>query len=196
MRLPHPRGPDPDGAPGAAATYGVLAGNEQAGVDPLAALTFGGIAGGQISGMNPLAQQQFQQTVGGQYAGGDPTAAARLGVIASGQQAGGNPLGLGTLEATARAVAAALAAEPLLFGAGARIAIERSDLPPLYLAGLVAAPLLDGYDEEWSDIAPHLLEHLIVKPAGRWAIQPVYLVAAGLALGIIALSGPTWATSA
>lgn len=61
------------------------------------------------------------------------------------------------LEATARAVSAALAAEPMLFGAGARIAVERSDLPPLYLAALDSAPLLDGYDEEWSEILPHLL---------------------------------------
>ncbi len=62
------------------------------------------------------------------------------------------------LEATARAVAAALAAEPLLFSAGARIAVERSDLPPLYLAALDGEPLTDGYDEEWGEIAPFLFE--------------------------------------
>src|SRR5262249_34672520 len=41
-------------------------------------------------------------------------------------------------------------------------------------------------------IAPHLLKYLIVNPEKRWSIQPIYIVAAGLVLGIIALSGPTW----
>ena len=42
-------------------------------------------------------------------------------------------------------------------------------------------------------IAPHLLNHLIVQPgrSGR-SINPLYLVATGMVLGIIALSGPTW----
>lgn len=61
------------------------------------------------------------------------------------------------LEATARAVAAALAAEPLLFGPGSRVAIERTDTPSLYLAALPAAPLVDGYAEEWGEIAPFLI---------------------------------------
>ena len=28
--------------------------------------------------------------------------------------------------------------------------------------------------------------------AGKWSINPVYLVAAAMMLGILALSGPTW----
>ena len=41
-------------------------------------------------------------------------------------------------------------------------------------------------------IAPHLLQHLIVQPGKGRGIRPLYLVAAGMVLGIIALSGPTW----
>jgi Ca-activated chloride channel homolog len=41
-------------------------------------------------------------------------------------------------------------------------------------------------------IAPHLLQHLIVPPGKGGGISPLYLVAAGLMLGIAALSGPTW----
>lgn len=41
-------------------------------------------------------------------------------------------------------------------------------------------------------IAPHLLQRLIV-PAGKGRdVSPLYLVTAGLVLGIVALSGPTW----
>jgi Ca-activated chloride channel family protein len=41
-------------------------------------------------------------------------------------------------------------------------------------------------------IAPHLLQHLIVQPGKGRGISPLYLVAAGMTLGIIALSGPAW----
>jgi len=41
-------------------------------------------------------------------------------------------------------------------------------------------------------IAPHLLRHLIVTPRGHWRLRPVWLVAGGLALAIVALAGPTW----
>lgn len=41
-------------------------------------------------------------------------------------------------------------------------------------------------------IAPHLLSHLIVQPGAGRGVSPLYLVAAGLSLGIVALSGPTW----
>ena len=41
-------------------------------------------------------------------------------------------------------------------------------------------------------IAPHLLDHLIVQPQRGWSINPIYLVAGAMALGIVALAGPTW----
>ncbi|MBR0692277.1 VWA domain-containing protein [Bradyrhizobium lablabi] len=41
-------------------------------------------------------------------------------------------------------------------------------------------------------IAPHLLRHLIVQPGAGRGVSPLYLVAFGLLLGIVALSGPTW----
>jgi Ca-activated chloride channel family protein len=41
-------------------------------------------------------------------------------------------------------------------------------------------------------IAPHLLQHLIVQPGQGRGVNPLYLVTAGLVLGIVALSGPTW----
>jgi len=73
-------------------------------------------------------------------------------------------------------------------------------LRPLWLIALVpvaaiSALLLWRQDvrAQWGGvIAPHLLDHLIVKPGRTRAINPLYLVATGLVLGIIALSGPTW----
>src|SRR5262245_31113578 len=73
-------------------------------------------------------------------------------------------------------------------------------LRPLWLLALVpvAAVLLlvlwrQRVEVQWGGIiAPHLLKYLVVKPGKQWSIQPVYLVAAGLVLGILALSGPTW----
>ena len=48
-------------------------------------------------------------------------------------------------------------------------------------------------ETQWGDvIAPNLLKHLLVKPDHRWRIDPLYLVASGLLVGIVALSGPTW----
>jgi len=48
-------------------------------------------------------------------------------------------------------------------------------------------------ESQWGDvIAPNLLKHLLVKPDHRWRIDPLYLVASGLVIGIVALSGPTW----
>jgi len=41
-------------------------------------------------------------------------------------------------------------------------------------------------------IAPELLEHLIVKRAGRWTIRPIHMVCLGLILSGIALAGPAW----
>ena len=48
-------------------------------------------------------------------------------------------------------------------------------------------------ESQWGDvIAPNLLKHLLVKPDHRWRVDPLYLVASGLLIGIVALSGPTW----
>lgn len=48
-------------------------------------------------------------------------------------------------------------------------------------------------DVQWAAIiAPHLLKHLVVEPSRRRVVRPVYLVALGLTLGIVALAGPTW----
>jgi Ca-activated chloride channel family protein len=73
-------------------------------------------------------------------------------------------------------------------------------LRPLWLIALVpvasiAALLLWRQDirAQWGGvIAPHLLDHLIVKPGRGRSINPLYLVAGAMVLGIIALSGPTW----
>jgi Ca-activated chloride channel homolog len=48
-------------------------------------------------------------------------------------------------------------------------------------------------ETQWGGvIASHLLKHLIVRPTRKWTVNPAWLVAAGMALGIFALSGPTW----
>ncbi len=73
-------------------------------------------------------------------------------------------------------------------------------LRPWWLVALIPAALLlwlivrrDRADLQWSGvIAPNLLKHMIVTPQRRWRIRPVYLVALALALGIVALAGPTW----
>jgi len=51
----------------------------------------------------------------------------------------------------------------------------------------------DRPEVQWGGmIAPHLLEHLIVTPRGRWRIRPVWLVATALALATAGLAGPAW----
>jgi Ca-activated chloride channel homolog len=48
-------------------------------------------------------------------------------------------------------------------------------------------------ETQWAEvIAPNLLKHLLVEPARRWYVNPVYLIAAGLVISIIALAGPAW----
>jgi Ca-activated chloride channel family protein len=48
-------------------------------------------------------------------------------------------------------------------------------------------------ETQWSGVvASHLLKHLIVRPGRKWGINPAWLVASGMLLGIVALSGPTW----
>ena len=73
-------------------------------------------------------------------------------------------------------------------------------LRPMWLVALipVVAVLLlvrwrQSPEAQWGGvIAPHLLKQLIVKPAGRRSIDPIYLIATTLVLAIFALSGPTW----
>jgi len=73
-------------------------------------------------------------------------------------------------------------------------------LRPWWLVALVPAALIllliarrDRVDLQWSGvIAPNLLKHMIVTPQRRWHIRPSYLVGLALALGIVALAGPTW----
>src|SRR5262245_54444609 len=73
-------------------------------------------------------------------------------------------------------------------------------LRPLWLLALIPlaaifAALLRRQNPraQWGGvIAPHLLQHLIVQPGQGRGANPLYLVASGLVLGIVALSGPTW----
>ena len=73
-------------------------------------------------------------------------------------------------------------------------------LRPLWLIALVPVVAIfalllwrQSARAQWGGvIAPHLLNHLIVQPGRGRSINPLYLVATGLVLGIIALSGPTW----
>ncbi len=41
-------------------------------------------------------------------------------------------------------------------------------------------------------IAPHLLEHLVVRPKRGWAIRPVHLLLVVGMLSTLAMAGPTW----
>ncbi|HEV2156227.1 VWA domain-containing protein [Bradyrhizobium sp.] len=73
-------------------------------------------------------------------------------------------------------------------------------LRPLWLLALIPLAIVfvvllrrQSAGAQWGRvIAPHLLTHLIVRPPRGRHIDPLYLVAAALALGIVALSGPTW----
>lgn len=73
-------------------------------------------------------------------------------------------------------------------------------LRPLWLLALVPVAAIVALvvhrqkaEAQWGHlIAPDLLKFLIVRPQARWHVQPVYLVATGLVLSIVALSGPTW----
>ena len=48
-------------------------------------------------------------------------------------------------------------------------------------------------ETQWGGvITSHLLKHLIVRPGRKWSINPAWLVASAMMLGIVALSGPTW----
>ena len=73
-------------------------------------------------------------------------------------------------------------------------------LRPWWLAALVPTALIlllilrrERGDLQWAGtIAPNLLKHMVVAPPRRFHVRPVWLVAAALALGIVALSGPSW----
>ena len=73
-------------------------------------------------------------------------------------------------------------------------------LRPLWLLALIPVAAIFGMllwrqnpRAQWGGvIAPHLLQHLIVQPGQGRGVSPLYLVTAGLVLGIVALSGPTW----
>src|SRR5262245_61545264 len=73
-------------------------------------------------------------------------------------------------------------------------------LRPWWLLALLPTALIltlilrrDSVERQWSGvIAPSLLRHMVVTPQRRWQITPSYLVGLALALGVIALAGPTW----
>jgi Ca-activated chloride channel homolog len=73
-------------------------------------------------------------------------------------------------------------------------------LRPLWLTALIPVAIIVSLvirrqrpEAQWGDlIAPNLLKHLLVQPDRRWRINPLYLVASGLVVSIVALAGPTW----
>ncbi|MCP3444036.1 VWA domain-containing protein [Bradyrhizobium sp. CCGUVB14] len=73
-------------------------------------------------------------------------------------------------------------------------------LRPLWLLALIPLAVVlvvllrrQSASAQWGGvIAPHLLTHLIVRPQQGRHVNPLYLVAAAMTLGIVALSGPTW----
>lgn len=73
-------------------------------------------------------------------------------------------------------------------------------LRPEWLLALLPAALLlwivsrrDDVRARWrGTIAPHLLDHLVVERRGRRRFRPVHLTVALIALGAVALAGPTW----
>jgi Ca-activated chloride channel homolog len=78
--------------------------------------------------------------------------------------------------------------------------IDSHFLRPLWLTALIPVAIIvllvirrQRPEAQWGDlIAPNLLKHLLVQPDRRWRINPLYLVAAGLVVSIVALAGPTW----
>ena len=73
-------------------------------------------------------------------------------------------------------------------------------LRPLWLTTLIPVAVIvllvirrQRPETQWGElIAPNLLKHLLVQPDRRWRINPLYLVASGLVVSIVALAGPTW----
>jgi Ca-activated chloride channel homolog len=73
-------------------------------------------------------------------------------------------------------------------------------LRPVWLWGLVPAALLvwvigwrDDVRRRWRGlIAPHLLDALVIERRRGWRVRPVHITALLIALGAIAVAGPTW----
>jgi Ca-activated chloride channel family protein len=73
-------------------------------------------------------------------------------------------------------------------------------LRPLWLVALLPVAVVlalvlwrQSVEAQWGGvIARHLLANLVVKPQRKLSIDPVYLIAGGMALAIFALAGPTW----
>ncbi|MCK1740481.1 VWA domain-containing protein [Bradyrhizobium sp. 139] len=73
-------------------------------------------------------------------------------------------------------------------------------LRPLWLIALIPVAAVfalllwrQSARAQWGGvIAPHLLDHLVVQPGRGRSVNPLYLVAAAMTIGIVALSGPTW----
>ena len=73
-------------------------------------------------------------------------------------------------------------------------------LRPAWLWGLVPVAVLFLVLSRRSDprrrwkpmIAPHLLDHLTIRPRGRVWIRPIHQVTAAAALACVAVAGPTW----
>ena len=73
-------------------------------------------------------------------------------------------------------------------------------LRPVWLWALVPAGLLvwvvgwrDNVRRRWrGSIAPHLLDALVIERRRRWRLRPVHLTALLIALGAVAVAGPTW----
>jgi Ca-activated chloride channel homolog len=80
------------------------------------------------------------------------------------------------------------------------VAVSFHLLRPLWLIALIPVAVVfvwllwrQSARAQWGGvIAPHLLNHLIVQPGRGRSINPLYLVTTGMALGVIALSGPSW----
>jgi Ca-activated chloride channel family protein len=65
-------------------------------------------------------------------------------------------------------------------------------LLPIAIIALLLV-LQQGATARWRGlVAPHLLEHLIVRPGGRWRLRPAHFLVVALVVATLALSGPTW----
>src|SRR5580692_12242690 len=73
-------------------------------------------------------------------------------------------------------------------------------IQPRWLWLLLAVPLVylsfhlqHDVRERWKRyIDLELLDHLIVSPGKRWRLRPIHTICLLIALGAIALAGPTW----
>jgi len=65
-------------------------------------------------------------------------------------------------------------------------------LLPAGLALAVLARRQEGTARWRGVIAPHLLEHLVVRPKRRWGLRPLHALALGMVLMAAAVAGPAW----